>query len=519
MLFLTSRVLNHDLNDDERLRLLANLEEKGMRPLIRSTRLSCYELAMADFDRASEMEIIIAAAANADGQSPYVKGEIFCFEDHVLFLIFGESAGGLRGTRAGIVYERRTAEPLRKLDSFCEVVSQSLSSNGSEINKSVEDEETRLSAWKQDLSAVHQGFMRFLAKQDLDSVYTFARKESLIERVRASEMLDDNYTRYFLHCVKEASGEGYAVGLSASGMSAPTDFSVNRLLEVGLLNREVMVSCRRTEHTLFSLPSPDALAAITISEARCSECGAKIVDEKIEEVVVPTQLGSELLEDGAWMVNRLQVILRELGVPESEIAVEPPSGEGEARMMVNVCDEPFLLVLRDGDLTPAFARRAVDIKIGTQARHLVVVVTGTIHKDGRRHLLNFAQRMTRRGVSDFELIIGEGVSATGVELERAFERVSQKILAEQLCELDDSLGVSAARLLITRFQLLRKTLGAVQKVQASAATAAAAATQVTALQVNEQAAPLIDLALINVEEENQNGVSAGEGINMSRQAG
>jgi len=44
-------------------------------------------------------------------------------------------------------------------------------------------------------------------------------------------------------------------------------------------------------------------------------------DEKVEEVIAPTLLASSLLEDGSWLVNRLHYLLREMGVPESEIAV------------------------------------------------------------------------------------------------------------------------------------------------------------------------------------------------------
>ncbi len=40
------------------------------------------------------------------------------------------------------------------------------------------------------------------------------------------------------------------------------------------------------------------------------------------------------------------------------------------------------------------------------------------------------------------------------ELRRAFERVSHKALAEQLCVLDASLGLSVPRLIETRFQML-----------------------------------------------------------------
>jgi hypothetical protein len=515
MLFLASRVLNYDLNDEARLHLLASLQEREMVPLIRSTRLSCYELALAGLDRAVEMERLVAASTNMDEQTSYIRGDIFCFDDHVFFLVFGEPECGETGTRAGIIYERRTTEPLRKLDSFCQTVSLCLTDGENEVNKSREDEMMDLAAWRQDISDVHRGFMRFVAKQDVDSLYTFVRKEATVERVQAAEMLDDNYTRNFIHGIKEALGEGYAVGLSATGMNAPPDFSVNRLVEVGLLRREVVISCRQTDHMLFSLPSPDALAAITISEARCSECGARIVDEKIEEVAAPTPLASAMLEDGAWLVNRVYAILRRLGVPESEIAVEPPTGEGEARMMVNVCDEPFLLVLRDGDLTPAFARRAVDIKIGTESRHLVVVVTGTIHKEGRRYLLNFAKRVTRGG-NDFELIIAEGVGPATSELEQAFKRVSRKALAEQLCVLDDSLGANVAHLLTARFQLL-------QTARDAAPTAGlyktAAASPVTSLQSRERNIPLIDLAHIEVGEKNKTGAETGEARDLDWRTG
>jgi hypothetical protein len=40
-------------------------------------------------------------------------------------------------------------------------------------------------------------------------------------------------------------------------------------------------------------------------------------------------------------------------------------------------------------------------------------------------------------------------------LEAALERVSQRVVAEQLCVLDSSIGFSVSRLVLTKFQLLR----------------------------------------------------------------
>lgn len=497
MLFLASKVLNHDLNDEARLRLLDRLQERGVLPLIRSTRLNCYEMALAGSNHAGEMERALASLNSVEAGAPYVPGDVFCFEDHALFLIFGDAKYGTTGIRAGIVYERRTTEPLRKLDAFCQVVSLCISEAHGENNEGGNIEATQLTAWRQDQTTIHRGFMRFIARQDVDALYTFVRKETDRERVLASELLDDPGTRYFLRRTKEAYTEGYAVRLSADDSSAPSQFSVNKLVETGLLQREILVSCRATEHALFSLPSSDALAVVTISEARCTECGARVADEKIEEIITPTRLASGLLDDGAWLVNRIHSTLRALGVPETEIAVEPPMGDGEARIMVNVSGATFLLILRDGELTPAFARRAVDIKIANDAGHLVVVVTGAVHNEGRAYLVNFAKRLARGG-SDFELIIAEDVNAAALELQYAFERVSQKILGEQLCDLDAGLGLSVARFLTARFSLLVRSREADATTQLPASQS-----PVTALQTNNSTFPLIGLALLDISDVNK----------------
>jgi hypothetical protein len=476
MLFLASRVLEYELSDEGRLRLLEQLREVGLVPLIRSTRLRFYEQALSAPNQVEEMERLVSAHVNSEGQGSYVQGDLFCFEDHLFFLLFGDSRYQLSGMRAGIVYERRTEWPLRKLDTFCQTISLCLRDAGDHADEGSEGGAEKFEGWRQNDSLIHQGFRRFAAKQDADSLSTIVCRENDAERVRAAQLLDDDYTRLFLRRAAEAYAEGFPVNPSGDHVTAPSEFTANKLLEVGLLRREVLVSCRKSGHTLFSLPSADALAVMTISHAWCSVCGAAIADEKIEEALAPTRLTAALLEDGAWLVNRIHSILRGLGVPESEIVVEPPAGDGEARVMARVCDEAFLIVMRDGDLTPAFARRAINAKIETEARHLVIVVTGTVHNEGRLSMLNFAQRLARGG-NDFEMVIAEGTGAAGAELRRVLGRVSQRVLAEQLCDLDSSLGLNVARFIITRFQVLHSPEGSDHPARLHSSTEYAAPTK------------------------------------------
>jgi hypothetical protein len=202
------------------------------------------------------------------------------------------------------------------------------------------------------------------------------------------------------------------------------------------------------------LPNAHALVVVTVSDATCSECGAPVADEKVEEVIAPTLLASSLLEDGAWLVNRLHFLLREMGVPESEIAIGPSEGEGYGQMMANICGEPFLLVARDGDLTPAFARWAVDLEIETEASHLVVVATGMVHNQARVLLQNHSRRRITAG-RDFELVLADGPAAARRELQSAFDRVSRRVIADHLCELDATVGLNVTGLIMAKFDLLR----------------------------------------------------------------
>jgi hypothetical protein len=297
------------------------------------------------------------------------------------------------------------------------------------------------------------GFKRFVARQDSDSLFTSLRKETMTQRIRATSILEDPNARIFLRRAKDAHVEGYASKLLTGDNLGSHESSIGRLEDAGLVEREVQVSCRKTGHALFSLPTAHALAVVTVSDATCSECGSPVADEKVEEVIAPTRLAASLLEDGSWLISRLHYVLRELGISESEIALGPSEGEGYGQMMANICGESFLLVARDGELTPAFARWAIDLEVETEASHLVVVATGQIHNQAGVLLHNHARHRVRAG-QNFELIIADEATVAGEELRRAFDRVSERVVAEHLCELDGGLGLSISQLIITKFKLL-----------------------------------------------------------------
>jgi hypothetical protein len=429
MLFLESKTLNHQLSTAARLALLQELQDRSLVPLIRTHRLRSFEDVLLGVDHISEMESALAASTESTTGEPYVRGDLFSFDDYILFLVFEDDS-----IRAGIVYEATTPEPFRKLDSFCQDI-------------------RNLSEWESSTPAMPQGFRTFVERQDADSLYTSLRKETMSKRILAASKLEDETARVFLRTARNAHQEGYAAKLLTGHTESP-GVPIQRLEDAGLVEREVQISCRKTGHALFRLPNPHALAVVTVSDATCSECGAPVADENVEEVIAPTQLASSLLEDGSWLVSRIHFLLREMGVPEREIAVGPSEGTGYGQLMANICGESFLIMTRDGDLTPAFARWTIDLEIDTEASHLVMVATGRIHKEAGVLLQNHSRRRVSSG-QDFEMIVADDAASAGRELEQALERVSQRVVAEQLCVLDGNIGFSVSRLVLTKFQLRR----------------------------------------------------------------
>lgn len=457
MLFIQSNNLAFSVSADERLRLLAALRTDAHPPLIGSLRQRCYELLLAERDETAAGETMTALARQhsmsqtAQPGGAYLPGELFCADDCIFFLVFG--AGAAAELSAGVIYSIATTEPLNKLARFCQDVRAALDELRRSAQAASQTESADLPAWRASAHTSTQGLARFIATQPTDFAVAAKCRSSAQEIVRASELLAAPTVRQFLRRVQEMRREGYTPRRMFAEASATAGVSVRQMLAAGLLEREVRVSCRQSGHALFDLPTPDSLAAITISKAKCSLCAAPVADEVIEETINPTRLAVMLLSDGHWLINRVYKIIRALGLPDSEIATGPVSAHGESYLAADVCGQSFLFVTKDGDLTPAFSRRIAETVTETAATRLVVVITGTVEDEGRLRLYEFTWRRARDG-QDLDTTISAGLDHAQAEIARAFERAIHHELARQLCTLDAALGLSAGSFVLNWFKLL-----------------------------------------------------------------
>jgi len=456
MLFVESRELEGAVPEAERPRLLDALAREGFTPLARTTRRRMLELALGHAALARPElvpQLESSLVPRADGAGPLHPGDLFCFHDHVLYLVFRDA-----GLRAGLVHAEGFEHGAARLEEFCRLLAGAPGPGGFDCG------DTPWPGAGGQGALEHAGFVHAggdahatgpdaIARPFADSRTAHgsalpAADPSTPARLAASAALEDGPTRALLRRLRDV-GAGPA---EASDLPALADgAAVERLVEAGLLRRDVRVSCRRTGHALLDLPAADSLALVTASRARCGLCAASVADEVIAETLNPTEMASALLDGAAWLRDRVLGVLASLGLASRSVAAGEVSAHGEASLLTEVCGERFLFFARDGDLTSEATRRAVARASDTEAAHLFAVATGAVEDGARMRLYEFSWRRARDG-RDLGVTVLEGLGRARAEIGRALDAAARRKLARELSTLDAALGLSAAQLVLARLR-------------------------------------------------------------------
>jgi hypothetical protein len=142
MLFLDSKILRHHVDATARIRLFSALQETDRKPLIRSLRRRFFNDLLVSSDNVELMEASISSWTESTMDEPYITGDVFAFNDYLLYVIFDDDEPGRPLINAGIVYETSTTEPFRKLDAFCQEVRDLLMLNSADAGTAFPNWET-----------------------------------------------------------------------------------------------------------------------------------------------------------------------------------------------------------------------------------------------------------------------------------------------------------------------------------------------------------------------------------------
>src|ERR1044072_610386 len=229
---------------------LGAVAEKGLKPLQRSTRQQLFRTLAGHTSDAAALERVCAEHTAAAGKGAYTPGELFNGGDCLLALVFGAEGGE---TAASVVYDLQTAEPLARLERFCRDVHEAL---GAVRDATAAESETApesqalLPLWRPRARGTGHGLARFTAIPPEEFVRAAAALRGGRGLARASEMLEERDVRDFLKRIEELRREGYTPRRLLAEAGSHSNVSVERMLEAGLLGRELRVSCRKHGHAL-----------------------------------------------------------------------------------------------------------------------------------------------------------------------------------------------------------------------------------------------------------------------------
>jgi hypothetical protein len=190
--------------------------------------------------------------------------------------------------------------------------------------------------------------------------------------------LHNKAVRSVLTTVKAAGGMLAKDIAGSSGTS--NDQIVKELVEKGFLERELVVICRKTSQQINRLKSRVVLDEIDRHGVRCS-CGRRLSEERVEELLTPSDNARKLLDGSRWMAASLVECLEGLGIPESRLTVGFQEGSEEVDAFLDVDGKLVMVELKDKEFSLGHAYR-VSGRIGIyKPSHAVIVSTELVAAD------------------------------------------------------------------------------------------------------------------------------------------
>jgi len=117
----------------------------------------------------------------------------------------------------------------------------------------------------------------------------------------------------------------------------------------------------------------------------CAHCGKKVSEERVEELLVPTELAKGLLDHSKWMAVVLSQILQQLGVGLDRVILEFQEGTEEVDAFVDVEGSLVMIELKDKEFSIRQAHPLPGRIAMYHPKHVVIVTSDKIAPDVREY--------------------------------------------------------------------------------------------------------------------------------------
>jgi len=161
------------------------------------------------------------------------------------------------------------------------------------------------------------------------------------EDIKAAELLVNTDRRFMVRLAQVGKMTSKdAVKLAKSDI-------LERLLSLGLITEEYLLTCKQDQHTICVVPSKEHLTKEPMASLRCSVCGRSFPEENLQVIYTLTERGKKLLDGSLWMSIWVTELLKKSGVKEECIKWGLEASGEELDIMVEDFDSRLFFELKD----------------------------------------------------------------------------------------------------------------------------------------------------------------------------
>jgi hypothetical protein len=241
---------------------------------------------------------------------------------------------------------------------------------------------------------------------------------------------------------------------------------LGELRNLGLIQSEYVIVCSRTGNAVLRTDDPAKLAKMAPDWMKCA-CGRALNEERVDQVIIPTERAQQLNERGRWMTTLAVAVLQRVGIGRDSVIIEPgPSGTD---MVLDLSGDLVLAVLKDREFTLADAY-AFNAKVSRiKAAEGVIVANEGLSDDARKMLQDELGPQRARVADPFRITYVDGISALEHELARVVERRRRQYFLRALGDLATIQGLNIGQLALAKVEAgVRSGKEAVQEPVAAA---------------------------------------------------
>ena len=224
-----------------------------------------------------------------------------------------------------------------------------------------------------------------------------------------------------------------------------------------LLTKNLVVICDKTgQWWNMTIPSKAKLKELEKSGVTCASCGAKISEERIDDLFKISEKGKRLVSSSYWMVGKVVESLHKLGVREEDIFVDVTYNGEEIDIIAlyMACVLVFELKDREFGLGDAYKFHGKISRLAEKAKTALqvvptVITTKTVAKEARKLLSEVAGKSGifygTGVVRALEHQFIEGLAEVECEMRRLLDGQVRMVISRRLSNIHDKFPATSLR--------------------------------------------------------------------------